>query len=84
MPHPDAGIQQRAVAGKRRAYHRPFAGYRAGSVLHDREKIGALGEGSMFANIAEVSRAYETREVELQAKVVVRLNEMQRMKPDNW
>ena len=43
-----------------------------------REKIGALGEGSMFANIAEVSRAYETREVALQAKVVVRLKEMQK------
>ncbi|MDO8812329.1 MAG: DNA-directed RNA polymerase subunit beta' [Gallionella sp.] len=43
-----------------------------------REKIGALGEGSLFANIAEVSRAYETREVELQAKVVVRLKEMQK------
>ena len=41
-----------------------------------REKIGALGEDSMFANIAEVSRAYESREVELQAKVVVRLKEM--------
>ncbi|MDD5299139.1 MAG: DNA-directed RNA polymerase subunit beta' [Gallionella sp.] len=41
-----------------------------------REKIGALGEGSMFANIAEVSRAYETREVALQAKVVVRLKEI--------
>jgi len=41
-----------------------------------REKIGALGEGSLFANIAEVSRAYETREVELQAKVVVRLKEI--------
>jgi DNA-directed RNA polymerase subunit beta' len=40
-----------------------------------REKVGALGEGSMFANIAEVSRAYETREVELQAKVIVRLKE---------
>jgi DNA-directed RNA polymerase subunit beta' len=41
-----------------------------------REKIGALGEGSMFANLSEVSRAYETREVELQAKVIVRLNEV--------
>ena len=41
-----------------------------------REKIGALGEGSLFANIAEVSRAYETREIELQAKVVVRLKEI--------
>ena len=26
-----------------------------------REKIGARGEGSMFVNVAEVSRAYETR-----------------------
>jgi len=41
-----------------------------------REKIGALGEGSMFANLSEVSRAYETREVELQAKVMVRLKEV--------
>jgi DNA-directed RNA polymerase subunit beta' len=43
-----------------------------------REKVGALGEGSLFANIAEVSRAYETREVELQAKVIVRLKETHR------
>jgi len=41
-----------------------------------REKVGSLGEGSMFANIAEVSRAYESREVELQAKVIVRLKEI--------
>ena len=41
-----------------------------------RENIGAKGEGSMFANIAEVSRAYETREIDLQAKVIVRLKEM--------
>ncbi|MGC2167250.1 MAG: DNA-directed RNA polymerase subunit beta' [Gallionella sp.] len=41
-----------------------------------REKVGSQGEGSMFANIAEVSRAYESREVELQAKIIVRLKEM--------
>jgi len=41
-----------------------------------RERVGSVGEGSMFANIAEVSRAYETREVELQAKVIVRLKEV--------
>jgi len=41
-----------------------------------RERVGSVGEGSMFANIAEVSRAYETREVELQAKVIVRLKEI--------
>ncbi|MDD2914166.1 MAG: DNA-directed RNA polymerase subunit beta' [Gallionella sp.] len=49
-----------------------------------REKIGALGEGSMFANIGEVSRAYETREVELQAKVIVRLKEMQKDEAGQW
>jgi DNA-directed RNA polymerase subunit beta' len=42
-----------------------------------REKIGAQGEGSLFANVAEVSRAYETREVALQAKISVRLKEVQ-------
>ncbi len=40
-----------------------------------REDVGAKGAGSMFANIAEVSRAYESREVSLQAKVIVRLKE---------
>ncbi|MBI5918713.1 MAG: DNA-directed RNA polymerase subunit beta', partial [Nitrosomonadales bacterium] len=40
-----------------------------------RERIGAIGEGSMFADISEVARAYESREVELQAKVVVRIKE---------
>jgi len=40
-----------------------------------REDMGAKGTGSMFANIAEVSRAYESREVSLQAKVIVRLQE---------
>ena len=41
-----------------------------------RERIGAIGEGSMFANVAEMSRAYDAKEVELQAKVVVRIKEM--------
>ena len=31
-----------------------------------REKIGARGEGMAFADVGEVSRAYETRQVELQ------------------
>jgi DNA-directed RNA polymerase subunit beta' len=41
-----------------------------------RERIGAIGEGSYFADVAEAQRAYEAREVELQAKVVVRIKEM--------
>jgi len=40
-----------------------------------RERIGAKGEGMFFADGAEVHRAYESRGVELQAKVRVRLRE---------
>jgi len=42
-----------------------------------REKIGALGEGSMYADVAEAKRAYDAKQVDLQAKVVVRIREMQ-------
>jgi len=38
-----------------------------------RDRINAKGEGMVFANIAEVSRAYEGRHVELQARVKVRI-----------
>jgi DNA-directed RNA polymerase subunit beta' len=40
-----------------------------------REKIGARGENMMFPNISEVSRAYESRNVELNAKILVRIKE---------
>ncbi|HVC01456.1 MAG TPA: DNA-directed RNA polymerase subunit beta' [Steroidobacteraceae bacterium] len=40
-----------------------------------RERVGAKGEGMMFGDVAEVHRAYESRNVELQAKVKVRLSE---------
>jgi DNA-directed RNA polymerase subunit beta' len=40
-----------------------------------REKIGAKGEGMFFADVGEVHRAYESRGVDLQAKVSVRLRE---------
>ena len=40
-----------------------------------RERVSARGEGMMFANISELSRAYETRMVELNAKVLVRIKE---------
>jgi DNA-directed RNA polymerase subunit beta' len=40
-----------------------------------REKINARGEGLMFANISEVSRAYESRVIELNAKITVRIKE---------
>ena len=41
-----------------------------------REKVGALGEGSMYADVSEVLRAYRSGNVDLQAKVVVRIKEM--------
>ncbi len=40
-----------------------------------RERIGAQGEGMLFSNISEVSRAYESRNVELNAKITVRIKE---------
>jgi DNA-directed RNA polymerase subunit beta' len=40
-----------------------------------RERINARGEGSLFSNIAEVSRAYESGGVELHAKITVRIKE---------
>src|ERR1700756_3675249 len=40
-----------------------------------RERIGAKGEGMLFSDGQEVHRAYESRSVDLQAKVRVRLRE---------
>ncbi|HHQ42364.1 MAG TPA: DNA-directed RNA polymerase subunit beta' [Chromatiales bacterium] len=40
-----------------------------------RERVGARGEGMVFADLAEVHRAYEARQVELHAKVKVRISE---------
>src|SRR6202142_2508848 len=40
-----------------------------------REKVGAKGEGMAFSDVAEVHRAYESRNIDLQAKVRVRLVE---------
>jgi DNA-directed RNA polymerase subunit beta' len=40
-----------------------------------REKVGAKGEGMMFSDTQEVHRAYEGRQVDLQAKVKVRVRE---------
>ncbi|MGA9912465.1 MAG: DNA-directed RNA polymerase subunit beta', partial [Paraburkholderia sp.] len=43
-----------------------------------REKVGAKGEGMAFSDVAEVHRAYESRNIDLQAKVKVRLSEWTR------
>ena len=40
-----------------------------------REKVGAKGEGMMFSDTQEAHRAYEGRQVDLQAKVKVRVKE---------
>jgi DNA-directed RNA polymerase subunit beta' len=40
-----------------------------------REKMGAKGEGMHFMNVGEVSRAYESRNIEVNAGIVVRLKE---------
>ena len=41
-----------------------------------REKIGALGEGALFADVSEALRAYDSGHVDLHAKVVVRIKEI--------
>ncbi|MDP8983579.1 MAG: DNA-directed RNA polymerase subunit beta' [Pseudomonadota bacterium] len=40
-----------------------------------RERVGAKGEGMAFSDVPEVHRAYESRNIDLQAKVKVRLAE---------
>ncbi|MEW6313915.1 MAG: DNA-directed RNA polymerase subunit beta' [Pseudomonadota bacterium] len=41
-----------------------------------REKVNARGSGMAFANVAEVARAYETRQVEINARIMVRIKEV--------
>jgi DNA-directed RNA polymerase subunit beta' len=48
-----------------------------------REKVGAKGEGMAFSDVAEVHRAYESRSIDLQAKVKVRLSEWTRPDKDS-
>jgi DNA-directed RNA polymerase subunit beta' len=40
-----------------------------------RDRVNARGEGSLFTNVTEVSRAYESGGVELHAKITVRIKE---------
>jgi DNA-directed RNA polymerase subunit beta' len=44
-----------------------------------RERVGAKGEGMAFSDVAEVHRAYESRNIDLQAKIKVRLSEWTRV-----
>ncbi|MGA0089864.1 MAG: DNA-directed RNA polymerase subunit beta', partial [Burkholderiaceae bacterium] len=43
-----------------------------------REKINGKGEGMMFANVAEVDRAYANAELELGTRIMVRIEERDR------
>lgn len=47
-----------------------------GLYFMSRQRLSARGEGMTFANIEEVHRAYEGRQVDLNAKVTVRLSEI--------
>ncbi|MDP3123976.1 MAG: DNA-directed RNA polymerase subunit beta', partial [Thiobacillus sp.] len=42
-----------------------------------REKVGARGEGSAFINVGEVSRAYDTGNIEVNARILVRIKEFE-------
>ncbi len=41
-----------------------------------RERVNAKGEGTVFANVTEVDRAYGAGQVDIQAKVTVRIREV--------
>lgn len=49
-----------------------------------RERINGKGEGLFFTDVAEVQRAYDNREVELQSRVTVRLNEYEKDEQGEW
>ncbi len=48
-----------------------------------RQKIGARGEGMIFSDVAEVQRAYDNRQAELHARVLVRIKELQKDEDGN-
>lgn len=41
-----------------------------------RERVNAQGEGMVFADVCEVNRAYDNKEVELSTKITVRIDEV--------
>ncbi|MCP2041216.1 DNA-directed RNA polymerase subunit beta' [Neisseria sp. HSC-16F19] len=49
-----------------------------------RDKINAKGEGSLFADVKEVHRAYQTQQVELSTKITVRLREWVKNEQDEF
>src|SRR4051812_47656933 len=53
----------------------PSQGVVLGLYYMTRENVGAKGEYMAFSDVAEVHRAYESRSIDLQAKIKVRLRE---------
>jgi len=49
-----------------------------------RERVNAKGEGMSFRDVAEVRRAYESKEVELHAKVTVRITDHEKNAMDEF
>jgi len=49
-----------------------------------RERVNARGEGMVFADLAELERAYANRELELHARVMVRLREFEADGDGGW
>ncbi len=49
-----------------------------------RDKINGKGEGTLFADVKEVHRAYQTRQVELGTKITVRLREWVKNEQDEF
>lgn len=49
-----------------------------------RDKINGKGEGSLFADVKEVHRAYQTHQVELGTKITVRLREWVKNEQDEF
>ncbi len=49
-----------------------------------RERVNGKGEGLHFIDVAEVLRAYESKAVELQSRITVRLNEYERDENDEY
>jgi DNA-directed RNA polymerase subunit beta' len=73
-PRADAVQQQYPVAGQRQPDHRAQPGHRAGHLLHDPGYRWPQRRRQGFSSAEEVRVAYDSREVDLHAKIAVRIN----------
>ena len=72
----DAGFKQRIVSSQRRTNHCNLPqDIVLGLYYMTATVINAKGEGSLFADVKEVHRAYHTKQVELGTEITVRLHE---------